>query len=118
MNEILRKQLWRELGDLPDEKAYQVLDYVRYLRSEYGGEASRVGRVQRFGELLQEKMRRRNVPAGALRGTMRVVSAAEGVVSAVRDAGREFLAELERGRPEPGPGRSEAPAPRREVVIE
>lgn len=118
MNEILRKQLWRELGDLPDEKAYQVLDYVRYIRSQYAGEESRPGGIQRFGELLQEKMRRRKVPAGALRGTMRVVGAADRVVSAVRDAGAEFLAELESGGPEPGPGRSEAPARRREVVIE
>ncbi len=35
MNEILRDRLLRKLDALPDDKAYQVLDYVEFLESKY-----------------------------------------------------------------------------------
>lgn len=121
MNEILRKELWRKLEALPDEKAYQVLDYVTFLESEYGqaggGEA---GAFQRFSELFQRTLRRQNVPASALRETMRVLGAADRVFDAFREAGKEFLGELEGGRPEPSaPTPAEKEPPRsREIKVE
>ena len=34
MNEILQERLRRKLDTLPDEKAYQVLDYIEFLESK------------------------------------------------------------------------------------
>lgn len=118
MNEILRKQIWRKLEKLPDEKAYQVLDYIKFLEQEYAGGASEASGARRFAELLQDRMRRRNVPASALRETMRVLGHTDRVLGAFKDAAGEFLAEVEAGRPEPDPGRPDEPPRRREVVIE
>lgn len=118
MNEILRKQIWRKLEGLPEEKAYQVLDYIDFLESEYGDtDATDASSFQRFAELFQRRMRQGRVPATALRETMRVLGTTDRVLSAFRDAGREFLAELETGRPESSVRRSEPPR-RREIVVE
>ncbi len=121
MNEILRKEIWRKLESLPDDKAYQVLDYINYLQSQYGTTDSPAGGFQKFGELFQETMRKRKVPATALKETMKVMGAADRVLGAVRDAGREFLVELEGGRPEPGAPdekKDEPPKPREIAVDE
>lgn len=119
MNEILRKEIWRKLESLPDDKAYQVLDYINYLQSQYGVAGSATGGFQRFGEIFQDTMRKGKVPASALRETMKVMGAADRVLSAVRDAGREFLVELEGGRPEPGaPEREDNPPAPREIAVD
>ena len=120
MNEVLRKQIWRKLAGLPDEKGYQILDYIQFLESEYAEGAAEASGFQRFSELLQNRMRKRRVPAAALRETMRVLGGADRVLGAFREAAGEFLAELEAGRPEPGPraqADEEPPRPRA-VVIE
>jgi hypothetical protein len=119
MNEILRKELWRKLESLPDDKAYQVLDYINYLQSQYGTADEQTGGFQRFGELFQDTMRKRKVPAAALKETMKVMGAADRVLGAFRDAGREFLVELEGGRPEPGaPEREKDPPRSREIAVD
>lgn len=119
MNEILRKEIWRKLESLPDDKAYQVLDYINYLQSQYGAADNQSGGFQRFGELFQETMRKRKVPATALKETMKVMGAADRVLGAFRDAGREFLVELEGGRPEPGVQDKEDTPPRtREIAVD
>lgn len=119
MNEILRKEIWRKLESLPDDKAYQVLDYINYLQSQYGSADASVGGFQRFGEMFQETMRKRKVPAAALKETMKVMGAADRVLGAFRDAGREFLVELEGGRPEPSaPDKEKDPPRSREISVE
>lgn len=119
MNEILRKELWRKLEALPDDKAYQVLDYINYLQSQYGAVESRASGFQRFGELFQDTMRKGRVPASALKETMKVMGAADRVLGAFRDAGREFLVELEGGRPEPKAPETEEDPPRaREIPVD
>jgi hypothetical protein len=119
MNEILRKEIWRKLEALPDDKAYQVLDYINYLGSQYGTAGSSTSGFQRFGELFQDTMRKGKVPATALKETMKVMGAADRVLGAFRDAGREFLIELEGGRPEPtAPKKEEEPPRSREISVE
>lgn len=119
MNEILKKQIWRKLQTLPEEKAYQVLDYIEFLESEYGtGEGPHATNFQRFAELLQRRMRKSRLPASALRETMKVLGTTDRVLEAFREAGREFLAEVEQGRPEPPLRKREEPPREREVVVE
>jgi len=119
MNEILRKEIWRKLEGLPDEKAYQVLDYVNFLRSRYSEGDGRATSFQRIGEAVQETMRKGKVPARALKETMKVMSTADRMLDSVREAGREFLVELEGNRPEPAPPETPQEPPRtREIVVE
>lgn len=119
MNEILKKQIWRKLENLPEEKAYQVLDYLEFLESEYGtGEGPDATNFQRFAELFHRRMRKTRLPASALRETMKVLGTTDRVLEAFREAGREFLAELEQGRPEPPLRKEEEPPRPREVEVE
>ncbi|MGH7541020.1 MAG: hypothetical protein ACRELC_08480 [Gemmatimonadota bacterium] len=119
MNEILRKQIWRKLESLPEEKVYAVLDYIEFLESEYGDRSAGAPTFQRFAEAFQKQLRRSRVPASAMRETMKVLGAADRVLDAFREAGREFLAELETGRPEPPlKQEDEKPPQPREIVVE
>ena len=86
MNEILRKELWRKLESLPDEKAYQVLDYIKFLEARYGETGDKASGFQRFAEGVQDTMRRGRVPASALRETMKAFSAADREVTSLRFA--------------------------------
>lgn len=119
MNEILQKEIWRKLEGLPDDKAYQVLDYINFLRSRYSQRDGAATPFQRFGEAVQDTMRKGKVPARALRETMNVMGKADRVLGNLREAGREFLVELEGGRPEPSaPMPSKDPPEAREIVVE
>ena len=119
MNEILQKEIWRKLEGLPDDKAYQVLDYINFLRSRYSQTDGAATPFQRFGEVVQDTMRKGKVPVRALRETMKVMGTADRVLGNLREAGREFLIELEGGRPEPSaPEPSKDPPEAREIVVE
>lgn len=118
MNEILRKQIWRKLETLPEEKVYEVLDFIEFLDSEYGDRAApRPPVFQQFAESFQRQLRRSRMPATAMRETMKVLGAADRVLDSFRQAGREFLAELEAGRPQPPPPEDEVEPPRRREIV-
>ena len=118
MNEVLKKQIWRKLEELPEEKQFQVLDYIRFLESEYADVVSRGSGFQRVAERVQDEMRRVKAPAAAMRETMRAFGAADRVVNSFREAAKEFLAELETGAPEPPPPTEEEAPRSREIVVE
>ncbi len=120
MNEILKKQIWRKLEALPEEKVYEVLDFIEFLASEYGDRGAPEPPVfQKFAESFQRGMRRTRIPATAMKETMKVLGAADRVLDSFRQAGREFLAELEAGHPEPPtPPDDEKPPESREIVVE
>lgn len=119
MNDILKKEIWRKLEGLPDEKAYQVLDYINFLRSRYSQKDGVATPIQRIGEVVQDTMRKGKVPARALRETMKVMGTADRVLGNLREAGKEFLVELEGGKPEPSaPEPSKDPPEAREIIVE
>lgn len=120
MNEILKKQIWRKLEALPEEKVYEVLDFIEFLSSEYGDRrAPEPPPFQKFAEGFQRQMRRSRIPATAMKETMKVLGRADRVLDSFRQAGREFLAELEAGRPEPPPpADDDKPPDSREIVVE
>ena len=120
MNEILKKQVWRKLDALPEEKVYEVLDFIDFLGSEYGDRAAPEPPVfQKFAEGVQQQMRRGRMSANAVNTTMKVLGRADRVLDSFRQAGKEFLAELEAGKPEPPPPDTpEEPPESREIVVE
>jgi len=64
MNDILRDRLLRKLDTLPDDKAYQVLDYVEFLESKYAERQAGAPAFQRAAETLEDTLR-----AGRCRNT-------------------------------------------------
>jgi len=119
MNEILRKQIWRKLEALPEDKVFAVLDYIEFLESEYGDRAAPAAPAfQRFSESLQRQIRRSKLPASVLRESMKVLGRTDRVFDAFKDAGKEFLAELEQGKPEPPPEEDDEPPRQREIVVD
>lgn len=85
-DEYLRRRLWRKLESLPDERLYQVVDYLEFLEAKYGEAASEPDGIQRLAEGVQDRMRRR---PGATRWAFRGMMGALGVVDrAVGSAAR------------------------------
>jgi hypothetical protein len=98
MHDILRERLWRNLEVLPEERIYQVLDYVEFLSSKYAREGVRsTSPIRRFGEKLEDHMRMNGVAMGAIRGTLEAMGTADRVVSDLAQAGRSIIREVETG---------------------
>ncbi len=95
MHDVLRDRIIRHLEALPEAQQYQVLDYIEFLSSKYNRDLRRPGGVQRFGELLEDKMRAQGVALGTIRGALGVVGTAGRVVSGITEAGRTVLREVE-----------------------
>jgi len=68
MNEILRDRLLRKLDALPDDKAYQVLDYVEFLESKYAERPAGAPPFQRVAETLEDTLRAGRVPVNIIKG--------------------------------------------------
>ena len=108
MHDLLRERLMRNLEALPEERLYQVLDYVEFLSSKYARDGVRpaVSPLRKFGEKLEDQMRLNGVGMSAIRGTLGAVSTADKVVADLSKVGRSLLKDLEDGI------RSVAEAPR------
>lgn len=124
MHEVLRQRLARQIEALPEEKIYQVLDYIEFLNSKYARGVQGASGLQRFGERLQDKLRGQGVGLSAIRGTLDAVSTADRMVSGLTEAGRTLLKEVEAGftPPEPRPSGSRPvaslpPSPRDEPPV-
>lgn len=95
MHDTLRDRILRGLDALPDTQQYQVLDYIEFLASKYNREVRRPGSAQRFGDMLEDKMRMQGVALETIRGTMGVVGTASRWMTGLTEAGRSVLKEVE-----------------------
>jgi len=92
MNELLAKRIMRKLETLPDERVYQVLDYIEFLESRYA-ERSAPGATpfQRLAETVEDTLRAGRVGVGVVRGTMDAMSAAGRVMTGLAAAGKAVV---------------------------
>jgi len=99
MNEVLRQRLARQIDALPDEQAYQVLDFIEFLTSKYarGPVRAPASSLLRFGERLEDSMRAQGVAVRAMRGALDAVSMADRVVAGISEAGRSLVREVNEG---------------------
>src|SRR2546429_558764 len=93
MNEILRDRLLRKLDALPDDKAYQVLDYVEFLESKYAERPAGAPPFQRVAETLEDTLRAGRVPVNIIKGTMDAVGKAGKLLEKVAAAGKAAVEE-------------------------
>jgi len=103
MDEILRKRIERKLDGLPEDKGYQVLDYIEFLESKYGTSARQPTPIERLTEGVGDTLRAVRVPADAIRGTMGVVDSAGRMMQGLVAAGRAAVEELRRSASAPPP---------------
>src|SRR5438034_978184 len=95
MNDILRERLIRKLDTLPEEKIYQILDYIDFLESKYAPKPSAAPNpLKRFAEGVEDTLRAGRVSAGVIGGTMNVMGKAVGVVTDVANAGKSVATEI------------------------
>ena len=99
MNDIFRERIVRRLEALPDETAYQILDYVEFLESRYGSQRREPGAFQRLAEGVEDTLRAGRLPIAAVKGTMEVVDAAGRLMRGLAAAGRAAVDQLQPGKP-------------------
>jgi hypothetical protein len=103
MNEILFDRLRRKIETLPDDKAYQVLDYIEFLESRYAERAAGAPAFQRVADTLEDAMRAGRVPLTMIRGTMDAVSKAGKFLERVAAAGKAAANEVAHEPAAPAP---------------
>ena len=95
MNDILRERLIRKLDTLPEERIYQILDYIDFLESKYAPKPSTAPNpLKRFAEGVEDNLRAGKMSATAIAGTMNVMNKAVGVVTDVANAGKSVASEI------------------------
>ena len=105
MNEHLRDRILRKLETLPDERGYQVLDFVEFLESRYAErEAPTSSSFTRFTEAIEDKLRASKVSANAIAETIGFMNRAANVLNNALETGKTMANELVSPRPAPPPG--------------
>src|SRR5437763_15354034 len=107
MNEILRDRLQRKLEALPEDKAYQVLDYVEFLESKYAERPAGAAPFQKVAETLEDTLRAGRGPGNIIRRPLDAAGKAGEVLEKLAAAGGAAAGEAEKTGPEQG----EAPPP-------
>lgn len=88
MHEILKDRILRRLETLPEDRLYQVLDYIEFLESKYAQrQAPSPNVLQRFAEGVEDTLRAGNLSAATVSEAMGFMSKAMGVLSGVAAAG-------------------------------
>ena len=96
MNQGLRDRILRRLEDLPDERVYQVLDYLEFLESRYAARSRGGGIFSKITETAEDTMRAAGVPLRAITGTMGLVDSAGKVMRGVAAAAQSVVNEAVR----------------------
>src|SRR5215212_4825731 len=95
MNDILRERLIRKLDTLPEEKIYQILDYIDFLESKYAPKVSTAPNpLKRFAEGMEDTLRAGKMSAGVIGGTMSIMNKAVGAINDVAAAGKSVASEI------------------------
>ncbi len=95
MNTFLRDRILRKLESLPDERLYQVLDYVEFLESKYAErQTPQAGIFTRFAETVEDQLRAGRVSASAISQTMNLMNQAMGVLNGVAAAGKSVASDI------------------------
>lgn len=95
MNDVMRERIVRKLDSLPDDRIYEILDYIDFLESKYSRRPSPAQNpIQRFAENVEDTLRAGKVSAGAIAGTMSVLSKAAGVINGVANVGKSVATDV------------------------
>jgi len=96
VNDLLNERIRRKLDVMPDEQAYQVLDYIEFLESKYSQRAAGAPAFQKVAETLEDTMRAGRVPITIIRGTMDAVGKAGRFLEGLAAAGKAAVDEAKK----------------------
>jgi len=96
MNDVLLERLRRRLAALPDDKAYQVLDYIEFLESKYAERPAGAAPFQKVAETLEDTLRAGRVPVTIIKGTMDAVGTAGRFLEGLAAAGKKVVEDAAR----------------------
>lgn len=111
MNDLLRERLLRRLEALPEEKVYQVLDYVEFLESKYAERPAGAPAFQKVAETLEDTMRAGRVPITIIKGTMDAVGKAGKFLGGLAAAGKAAVEDARKKTPDASSAAETPPAP-------
>jgi hypothetical protein len=95
MHEVLRDRILRRLEALPEDRLYQVLDYVEFLESKFAKrQAPSPNVLQRFAEGVEDTLRAGNLSASTVAEAMGFMSKAMGVLNGVAAAGKSVASDI------------------------
>ncbi len=95
MNPTLRDRIARAIDTLPDERGYQLLDFLEFLESKYAERTAQApNALQRFAEGVEDTLRAGRVSAGTIAETMGLMNKAMGVLSGVAAAGKSVASDV------------------------
>ena len=94
MDELLKKRILRRLENLPNDKAYQVLDYIEFLESKFGSRSG-PSTLEKIADRVEDTLRAGRASASAIKGTRDVFDAAGRVMQGLADAGKTVVDELQ-----------------------
>jgi hypothetical protein len=106
MNEVLSERIRRRLETLPEDKLYQVLDYIEFLESRFAVRAAGAPAFQKVAETLEDTMRAGRVPVNIIKGTMDAVGKAGRFFEGLAAAGKAAVDEASKKKVEE-PGHTE-----------
>ncbi len=93
MNDLLRQRILRRLEALPEERGYQVLDYIEFLESKYAERAAPDGLLARITDTVEDTMRAAKLPVQAITGTASVMDSASRLMKGLAAAGSAVVNE-------------------------
>jgi hypothetical protein len=118
MNDLLRQRILRRLESLPDERAYQILDFIEFLESKYAERAAPTGILAKITETVEDTMRAAKLPVQAISGTASVMDSAAKIMKGLAAAGQAVVDEAVKAAssqpslpPSDDPSRTPPPAP-------
>ena len=120
MNEFVRKRIERKLDTLPDERVYEVLDFVEFLEGRYGQKTAEPTAFQKLAETVEDTLRAGRVGTTTIKTTMDALSAAGRVMGGIAAAGKAVVDQVtsttdadrtDRNAPPPSPPRRDGTEP-------
>lgn len=91
MNEFLRKRIERLLESLPEERLYEVVDYLEFMAARYGTREEQVTPFQRLAETVEDTLRKGRVSASVIKSTMDAMGSAGRMMSGLAAAGKAVV---------------------------
>ncbi len=113
MQDHLKDRIMRRLDGLPDERAYQVLDYIEFLESKYAERSTPDNIFTRLQDTVENTLRAGKMPVDAIAGTVTFFDGASKVMRGLASAAQSVVdeaAKVAKGSPPAGGSPPEGPA--------
>lgn len=93
MQDHLKDRILRRLEELPDERAYQVLDYIEFLTSKYAERSTPDNIFTRLQDTVENTMRAGKMPVEAITSTVTFFDGASKVMRGLATAAQSVVDE-------------------------